>query len=423
LQDYTARSKAGLVSRRRLLQSWGCGFGHLAVTGLSPASVVRPSNALAPRLSHFPGKAKRVILLFMQGGPSQYETFEYNPELAAAAQKSQGLMAPVYRFSQYGESGQYISELFPHLAGQADELCVLNGMYTDSPAHFEATVHLHTGSYKSVRPSLGAWVVHGLGSENPSLPAFVTINPAGMGGARNYGSVFLPADCQGTPCETRARRAEREADRIIEPCEPVFHMQGAAHGLLDWENETEATKKMYGIDRAGNRLFGAQCLLARRLAEAGVRFIEISHGGWDHHQSLRQRIAQNAQEIDRPIAALIADLKQRGMLKDTLLVWGGEFGRTTQAQFASHPCKVGRNHNNRGFSMWMAGGGVKGGLRYGSTDPLSGAAISGRIHLHDLHATILHLLGLDPGKLAYPEDREDFRPSAAHGIVVREILS
>lgn len=417
------RADAVRVNRRRLLQSWGCGFGPF-VFGPAAVSGARASNcALAPKPCHFQGKARRVIFLFMQGGPSQYETFEYNPELAAAAQKSQGLMAPTCRFSQHGESGQYISELFPHLARHADELCLLNGMHTDSPAHLEATLHLHTGSFNSLRPSLGAWVVYGLGSENPDLPGFVTMNPVGIGGARNYGSVFLPAGCRGTPCEVRAGHFDSAGDRIVEPSEPLTRLQGAACGVLDWESETEATKKMYGIDGPGTRRFGVQCLLARRLAEAGVRFIEITHGGWDHHDNLRQGVAQTSHEIDQPIAALFADLKQRDMLKETLLVWGGEFGRTTHAQFPSHPATGGRNHNNRGFTMWMAGGGVKGGIRYGSTDPLSGAAISGRMHLDDLHATILHLLGLDPGRLAYCEGGRDFRPSAAHGVVVREILA
>ncbi|MBL8229979.1 MAG: DUF1501 domain-containing protein [Bryobacterales bacterium] len=438
------------LNRRELLQSWGGGFGYLAFASLASAATAYKSP-LASKPAHFPGKAKRVIFLFMQGAPSQYETFEYSAELAAAAEKSPSMMAPAYKFAQHGQSGQYISELFPNVAKQADDLCILNGMHTDSPAHPQATIHLHTGSFNFVRPSLGAWVVYGLGTENQDLPGFITINPAGLGGAQNYGSAFLPAAYQGTPYQTRVgklpnienkelaqgtqrkqidliqslnksylekAKIDPEIDGIIESYELAFRMQSAVPGVLNLKGETDATRKMYGLDTPATRDFGTQCLLARRLAEAGVRFIEISHGNWDHHNNLRQRISQTARETDQPIAALIADLKQRDMLKDTLLVWGGEFGRTTNGQSSD-----GRNHNNRGFTMWMAGGGVKGGLRYGGTDPLSGGAVSGKIHLHDLHATILHLLGLDHTKLTYRYGGRDFRLTDVHGVVAKDILA
>lgn len=440
------------MNRRELLKTWGCGFGYLALAGMTTEASTSFKSPLAPKTPHFPGKAKRVIFLFMQGGPTQYETFDYNPELAGAAEKSSGnIMAPAYKFTQHGESGLYISELFPHLAKQADDLCILNGLHTDSPAHPQATIQMHTGSVNFVRPSVGAWVVYGLGTENQNMPGFITINPPQLGGAQNFGSAFLPASYQGTPYQTRTgtlpniknpelpsdvqrkqidliqslnqgylKRAttDPEIEGIIESYEMAFRMQSAVPDILDLKGESEATKKMYGLNENTTRGFGLQCLLARRLAESGVRFIEISQGNWDHHNNLRTRIQASALEIDQPMAALIADLKQRDMLKDTLLVWGGEFGRTTNGQNGD-----GRNHNNRGFSMWMAGGGIKGGTRHGATDPVSGSAIAGKVHLHDLHATILHMLGLDHTKLTYRYGGRDFRLTDVHGNIVKEILA
>lgn len=439
------------ISRRALLESWGCGFGYLAFAGLASAATAYKSP-LAPRAPHFEPKAKRVIFMFMQGGPSQHETFDYNPELAVAAEKSSGnLMAPAFAFSQHGTSGLWISELFPHLAKHADELCLLNGMHADSPAHPQATIQMHTGSFNFVRPSMGAWVVYGLGTENQSLPGYIAINPPQLGGAQNFGSAFLPASYQGTPYYTKdgklpnisnpelSQDAQRkqidlvqalnkdylakavsdpELEGVIESYELAFRMQSAVPGVLDLKGETAAIREMYGLDQPVTRGFGMQCLLARRLAEAGVRFIEISHGNWDHHNNLRERIKVTAAEIDQPIAALIADLEQRGMLKDTLLIWCGEFGRTTNGQNGN-----GRNHNNRGFTAWMAGGGVKGGLRYGATDPVTGSAVAGKVHLHDLHATILHLVGLDHTRLTYRYGGRDFRLTDVHGVVVKDIIA
>ncbi len=445
--------RSATPSRRELLESLSCGFGYLALAGLTaraatPASSFR--GPLAPRLPHFPARARRVIFLFMQGGPSQHETFDYNAELDAAA-RSGGILASPYKYTPQGSSGLPISELFPHLARHADDLCLLNAMHTDSPAHPQATIQMHTGSFNFVRPSVGAWVVYGLGAENQDFPGFITINPAGLGGAQNFGSAFLPASYQGTPYQTRtgslpnisnpdlsddaqrkqldliqsmnqeflARAAtDAELEGVIQSYEMAFRMQSSVPGVLDIKGESESVRKMYGIDRQPTRDFGMQCLLARRLAEAGVRFIEISHGNWDHHNNLRTRITQTCREIDQPIAGLITDLKQRGLLEDTLLVWGGEFGRTTTGQNGD-----GRNHNNRGFTMWLAGGGVKGGLRHGVCDAVTGSAISGKVHLHDLHATVLHLLGLDHTKLTYRYGGRDFRLTDVHGSVVREVLS
>jgi hypothetical protein len=439
------------MNRRQLLQSLSCGFGYLALRNLAVSAAAFASspsaNPLAPKAPMFPARAKRVIFLYMQGAPSQYETFDYSPDLAAA--KSGSLMAPACNFTRSGQSGIPISDLFPNLQKHADDLCLLNGMTTDSPAHPTATIQLHTGSFTFVRPSMGAWVVYGLGTDNKDLPGFITINPAGQGGAQNFGSAFLPASYEGTPYQTRTgklpnianpemksdeqrkqldliqtlnkdylqqARKDNELEGVIESYEMAFRMQTAVPGVLDIKSESDAVKQAYGLDNNATRDFGTQCLLARRLSEAGVRFIEISNNGWDHHNNLRQRMQQNAREIDQPIAALLADLKQRDLLKDTLIVWGGEFGRTTTGN-------DGRNHNNRGFSMWMAGGGVKGGVRYGATDALSGAAVEGKMHIHDLHATMLYLLGMDHTKLTYRYGGRDFRLTEVAGVVAKDIVA
>jgi len=436
--------------RRELLKSLSCGFGYTAFTSLAAQAAAAYKSPLAPKAPHFAPKAKRVIFMFMQGGPSQHETFDYNPELIAAAEKNSGLIAPVAKFAPAGQSGTHMSELFPQLAKHVDDLCILNGVQADSPAHPQATIQMHTGSFTFVRPSIGAWVVYGLGTENQDLPGFITVNPVTLGGAQNFGSAFLPASYQGTPYQTRSGKlpnisnpelkagdqrkqidliqslnrdylakatADAEIEGIIESYELAFRMQSAVPGILEVKNESAATKTLYGLDSPSTRAFGSQCLLARRMAEAGVRFIEISHGNWDHHANLRQRITQLTGEIDRPIAALITDLKQRDMLKDTLLVWGGEFGRTTSGQNGD-----GRNHNNRGFSYWLAGGGVRGGMRYGACDPITGSAVVNKVHLHDLHATILHLLGLDHTRLTYRYGGRDFRLTDVHGVVQKDIL-
>ncbi len=436
------------MNRRELLQTLSCGFGYTAFAGLSTSRALASTlNPLAPKSPHFPARAKRVIFMFMEGGPSQHETFDYNPELASA---SGNIMKAAFGFKEQGQSGLHVSELFPNIGKQADELCILNGLYADSPAHPQAQIQMHTGSFTFVRPSMGAWVVYGLGTENQDLPGFITINPGGLGGAQNFGSAFLPASFQGTPYATRTGKlpnianpdlqhddqrkqldliqslnkeylhkatADPELEGVIQSYEMAFRMQSSVPGVLDIKDETDATRKMYGLDSPATKDFGTQCLLARRLAEKGVRYIEIQNGSWDHHNNLRQRITTQARAVDQPIGALIADLKQRDLLKDTLLVWGGEFGRTTTGQNGD-----GRNHNNRGFTMWMAGGGVKGGFRYGASDAVTGAAVSGKVHLHDLHATILYLLGLDHTKLTYRYGGRDFRLTDVHGNVVKEII-
>ena len=455
-------------NRRGFLRQAAAGFGYTAFAGLASLDSLAANggtNPLLPKQPHFEPKAKRVIFLFMQGAPTQHETFDYNPELAKhAGQHSemklsigkQGgrIMAPAFEFLPSGESGLPISETFPHLRQHADEMCLLNGMHTDSPAHPQAAIFTHTGSITFVRPSMGSWVVYGLGTENQDLPGFVTMNPPPVGGALLYGSAFLPASFQGTrlniakgqdPVENiRNARMGAAAQRqhldyvqelnqglldrssgsdqiegVIQSYELAFRMQSAVPEAMDIASEPESVREMYGLDQKETQQFGMQCLLARRMAEKGVRFIELGHRGWDHHNNLRKRLQDNATATDKPIAALIADLKQRGMLDETLIVWGGEFGRSTYEQ---NDKADGRRHNNRGYTMWMAGGGIKGGMRHGKCD-VHGVAVEDRVHLHDLHATMLHQLGLDHTKLTYRYAGRDFRLTDVHGRVVKEILA
>ena len=438
-------------TRRDWLRSLAAGFGSVAFAGVADAAA-RYENPLLPKKPHFPAKAKRVIFLFMQGAPSQHETFDYNAELDKLAEKDPDrALKSQFAFTPQGESGMLISSLFPHLGKHADSLCVLNGMHTDSPAHPQASVQLHTGSINFVRPSLGAWTLYGLGTENQDLPGFISIDPSEVGGAQKYGSAFMPAAYQGTPLQTRTgalpniknpelkmkeqrqqldlvqamnqnylqrAQVDPEVEGLIETYELAFRMQTSVPGVLTLNGESEATKQAYGLDNAATRDFGTQCLMARRLAEKGVRFIELSKPGWDQHSNLKQTISANCRAIDQPIAALLADLKSRGMFDDTLIFWGGEFGRTPNGQGGD-----GRNHNARGYSVWLAGGGVKGGQRIGSCDPLSGAAVEGKTHLHDVHATMLHLLGLDHTRLTYRFAGRDFRLTDVHGNVIRPALA
>jgi hypothetical protein len=463
-------------SRRDVLQSIAGGFGWLAFQGLSfDALQDANDDPLAPKAPHFAPRAKRVIFLCMQGGPSHVDTFDYKPKLAEAnGQAMSGrragarLLASPWKFSQHGKSGLWISELFPELARHADKLCLLRGMSTDLPAHPQAFLKLHTGSFQFVRPSFGSWAVYGLGTSNKNLPGFITLNaPTAQGGAQNYGSAFLPAIYQGTrigvtgrgggggPFARRAgaggsslpniknpkldekdQRAQLDlvqklnkerlrrdrvdpgVEGVIESYELAFRMQAEVPDLLDLSKENKTLLDAYGVGQDGTDGFGRQCLLARRLVEQGVRFVEVSQGGWDHHRNLKEDLAKSCTAVDRPIAALLADLSQRGMLKDTLVIWGGEFGRTPYAQGDD-----GRDHNNKGFTMWMAGGGVRGGVSYGATDDVGAEAVENRMDMHDLHATALNLLGLDHTKLTYPYAGRDFRLTETAGNVVKDILS
>lgn len=455
------------LSRRDLLKSVSSGFGYLAFAGLSSmAAAATKGSALEPKPPHFPARARHVIFLCMNGAPSHVDTFDYKPKLAANSGKPSDrpgrvpgakLMGSPWKFRQHGESGLWISELFPEVAARADELCVIRSMQTDLPAHPEAYLMLHTGSSQFIRPSLGAWTLYGLGTESDDLPGFIAIKPTSRnGGAQNYGSAFLPAACQATRIGDEVtpiaqaivgniknprldiaaqrlqldliqamNRAMHERDRVhpgvegvIESYELSFRMQGALPKIMDLAAESESTKTLYGLGDPATADFGRQCLLARRFVEAGVRFVELTHGDWDQHRGLKAGHARNARAVDRPVAGLLSDLRSRGLLGETLVIWGGEFGRTPHGQNAD-----GRDHNNKGYSLWLAGGGVKPGVAYGRTDDFGYEAIENPMHVHDLHATILHLLGLDHERLTYRYAGRDMRLTDIKGVVHKEILA
>ncbi|MEM9015893.1 MAG: DUF1501 domain-containing protein [Verrucomicrobiota bacterium] len=449
------------LDRRTLLKGTACGFGSLAF------------NAMANQTPVIAPKAKRVIFLFMQGGPSQVDTYDYKPELQKAHERDVGfyvprtrvteqrtVMKPLWGFQQYGESGRWSSSLFPEVAKHVDDLCFIHSMHTEGVAHGPATLFLHTGATNLVRPSMGAWISYGLGSDNENLPAFVTVNPpANKGGPRNYANAFLPAFHQGTvlgtpgnpnakpeirnlsnPLSKEAVLREHEfldqlnraqlgdssdsvLDGVIRSHELAWRMQTHAAELVNVDRESRAIHELYGIGNDSTDGFGRQCLAARQLAESGVRFIQISHCDnsatpvWDQHSNMPKH-EPLANEVDRPIAGLLTDLKQRGLLEDTLVWWGAEFGRTPFSQNNN-----GRDHNPRGFTVWLAGGGVKPGFAYGSTDEFGFQAVEGKVHMHDLHATVLHLLGLDHERLTYSYAGRDFRLTDVHGRVVHDIIA
>lgn len=467
------------MNRRHLLQTASSGFGFLAFSALAHQAAAASGGALFPKSTALPARAKRVIFLCMRGGPSHVDLFDHKPELlrrsgspAQLGKAATGatLLGPVQPLRQRGRSGLWVSDLYPKLAAHADDLCVINSMHTDLPNHAQAFGQMHTGSFQFVRPSLGAWTLYGLGSENQNLPGFITLNPpADFGGAQNYGSAFLPAVFQGTkiggsalpdlyaallgkdeepglpmknlglPGDSRpVQRAQLdllkglnqeklERDRwnpeiegAIESFELAFRMQDEVPEVLDIRSEPEAVRRLYGIgSKSTHDRFARQCLLARRLAEAGVRFIEVTAPvNWDHHYLLRDSIAKTCAATDQPIAALLTDLKRRGLLEDTLVIWAGEFGRTPYAQSGD-----GRDHNHKGYSLWMAGGGVRGGLAYGATDDFGYEAVENAVHIHDWHATILHLLGLDHRRLTYEYGGRKFRLTNVSGEVVRGVLA
>lgn len=445
------------------MQNAGTGLGAWML-----ASLLHEQFALAqPRTSgmHFPARAKRVIFLFMHGGPSHVDTFDYKPQLKQddgkplpfdkpRVQFSQtgNLLKSPWEFKQYGQSGAWVSDLFPEVATCVDDITFIKSMHGSNEAHGGALLKMHTGSDTFVRPSMGAWISYGLGSENENLPSFITINPTlGHGGVQNFGSAFLPAEHQATrigsisggisnlknpelsPKAVRDQLdlakslnegylAEVGHDPILEAriqsMELAFRMQTEAPVVMDLSGETESTMQLYGIGAKGTENFGRQCLLARRLSESGVRFVQVSHSYWDQHESLKSRHSELAAEVDKPIAGLLKDLKARGLLDDTLVIWGAEFGRTPTAQG-----KDGRDHNPHAFTYWMAGGGVKRGFSYGETDEYGFYARENRVHVHDFHATLLHLLGIDHEKLTYRYGGRDFRLTDVHGRVVQEIFA
>ncbi len=450
-----------LLSRRAALSSISCGFGYLAFSALA-ARAAAVDKPLAPKQPHFTPRAKRVIFLCMSGGPSHVDTFDYKPKLIAddgkpGSRPGSVWMAPKAEFKQRGKSGLWISDLFPNVAQHADDLALIRSMQTDLPAHPQAFLRMHTGTSQFVRPSLGAWATYGLGTENENLPGFITIAPPNnVGGAQNYGSAFLPAIYQGTrigsggrfsgsqaqvknlqpPGTAQAQRLEldliqslnrealardpqnAEVEGVIESFELAFKMQSQMPAVLDLNKESDATKKLYGVGDRDTDDFGRKCLMARRFIEAGVRFVEVGAGNWDHHFNLSGALARSCGGVDKPIAGLLTDLKQRGLLKDTLVIWGGEFGRTPYAQGND-----GRDHNNKGFTLWLAGGGAKGGTSYGSTDEHGAEAVQDKVSIHDLHATILHLLGLNHEKLTFRYAGRDFRLTDVKGEVVQGVVA
>jgi hypothetical protein len=407
--------------------------------------------------AHFSAKAKRVIFLYMKGGPSHVDTFDYKPELAKADGQtgprpgSKWMKSP-WKFQQRGQSGLWISDLFPELSKAADDMLIVNSMQTDVPAHAQATIRMHTGTSQFVRPSVGSWVLYGLGAESESIPGFISIGATGS--AQNYGNAFLPAYYQGMRLgngnrevdETqianlaplvgsqRQRReldfiqgmnqkklqndpADQEIEGVIRSYEMAHRMQSELPKVLDIKAESEETKRLYGLDRKESKSFGSKCLVARRMIEAGVRFVEITQGSWDHHASLQQNLTTNTSAIDQPMYGLITDLKQRGLLEETLIVWSGEFGRTPYAQG-----RDGRDHNHKAFSLWMAGGGVASGKQYGTSGEFGVEATENPVPIVDFHATLLALLGLDHQQLTYPYAGRDFRLTETKGRVIKDLI-
>ena len=473
-------------SRRELLAQTCCGFGGLALTAMrmstadaaGAASKSQSRESIVAQPAMFVPRAKRIIFIFMQGGPSHVDTFDYKPELVSRDGQSinftgvrfgdfgqvtkQKLMKPLWRFTRHGQTGKAVSALFPHIARHVDDLCFLHGVHTEGVAHGPSTLFLHTGATTLVRPSIGSWILYGLGTENQSLPGFVSLQPSDAnGGPRNYSNAFLPAICQGTsigrsfqsaseltidhirnteltPEQTERRysltqqmnrsQAERmdnsddEVNAVIRNYELAWRMQAQAPEILDISRESSATAQMYGIGEKETVEFGRQCLLARRLSESGVRFVQVNYSDqspnprWDQHSNMPQH-AIHAKATDKPVAGLLEDLKQRGLLEDTIVWWGGEFGRTPFSQGSD-----GRDHNPRGFTVFLAGGGFKPGFSWGATDEIGHLAVDGKVHMHDLHATVLHQLGIHHERLTFEHAGRNFRPTDVYGRVVSEVL-
>ncbi len=462
-------------TRRAMLKNSACGFGSVALSALLASDGLAASadtaGTFAAKRPHFAPRFKRIIFLFLWGGPSHVDLYDPKPLLAqrdgeqlsgasvgSDRQELGKLMASPFRFAQHGDGGVWISELLPQLARQADRLCVIRSMHTEGSAHGEALLRLHTGQANLVRPSVGAWVSYGLGSENESLPAFITISPPrGHGGVQNYGSAFLPAIHQGTAIgsaeipisEARVSHVgntrldhslQREQldliqtlnsqhlnDSVADPgieglianYELAFRMQSTIPQIMNLDDETQETHDLYGIGSEPTDNFGRQCLLARKLAESGVRYIQVSTNyTWDHHKKLKEGLVAESAKVDVPIAGLLTDLARRGLLDDTLVLCGAEFGRTPMVENGD-----GRNHHPQGFTMWMAGGGVQGGLTYGATDEFGYRPTEKPVHMHDLHASLLFGLGIDHERLTYRHAGRDFRLTDVHGKVVRDLWS
>jgi hypothetical protein len=452
------------ATRRQFLNRFGMGFGALSLGSLlsqassGTAQAAAGLSPMTPRAGHFPGTAKRVIHIFTQGGPSHIDTWDPKPGMVAHVGKDVpeigGLPLPSqFPFKKMGQSGTEVSSLFPKIGESIDEIAVIRSMKTDIPAHEFATVMMHTGSGRLVKPSMGSWALYGLGSENQNLPGFVALG-GGLGGATNWRSAFLPGAFQGTlvssvsaPAEKiianiksshanlmdqrkqldllralneqHAEQLNRESvlEARIQSFELAFKMQTEAVDVFDVNKEPENIRSMYGDSEIGRRM-----LVARRLVENGVRFVQVWAGGWDHHTDVKGNLEKQAALIDQPVGALLRDLKQRGMLEDTLVVWGGEFGRTPRHDKGARG-EPGRDHHHKAFCSWMAGGGVKGGQVHGATDEFGYDVTENPVHVHDLHATILHLLGFDHEKLTHRYNGRDFRLTDVYGNVVKGLLA
>ncbi|MBU6172193.1 MAG: DUF1501 domain-containing protein [Planctomycetes bacterium] len=460
------------TNRRRCLQHGGLGFGALAFHDLLLAA----SESASIRMANAVPKAKRVIFLFMSGGPSQMDLFDpkefinklhgesidspLSPEVTQVGTEKYLALGVKQPVRPRGQSGMMISDLMPHLAGVADDICLLRGMTADNPQHAAATQQFHTGVFNEVRPSMGSWISYGLGTENANLPGFVSIHASGL---RTYDSSFLPAKHQGMPLTVplnekalpienlknasldesiqrkRVEFTQRLSRRMVESIDGDTHMEGMIENmelafrmqmttpeLVDLSKESQATLDLYGVNGKETDKNARACLLARKLSESGVRFVQVTMGGWDHHGDIQANLPKLCKETDQPVAALIQDLKQRGLLEDTLVLWSGEFGRTPWSQDLSGKAPIdkhGREHQPQSFCAWMAGGGIQPGRTYGETDHMGFDVISGRIHVHDLHATILHQLGIDHTQLTWRHLGRDFRLTDVYGSVVKEILA
>ena len=474
-QDHLYRGRdPRTISRRWFLQQCGVGLGSIALGQLFRQNgyAGTSNNPLAPKQSQYPAKAKRVIYLFMAGAPSHLELFDYKPQLAkydgkkppedllkdyrtAFINPNSSFLGPKFKFAKHGESAAEISELLPYLSTVVDDIAIVKGMATDAFNHAPGQIMMNTGSQQFGRPSVGAWVLYGLGSESQNLPGFVVLNsgPKGTsGGASNWGAGFLPSVYQGVPfrssgdpilylsnppgvdeqlqrdtLDTIQRLNKKRLDVVGDPeistrinaFEMAFRMQTSAPELMDISTEPKHILEMYGAE-PGKASFANNCLLARRLIERGVRFVELFHEAWDQHGNLVNDLKKNCRETDKPCTALVKDLKARGLLDDTLVIWGGEFGRTPMVQGGGND---GRDHHANAFTIWMAGGGVKPGITVGETDDFGFNAVKDRVHVHDLHATVLHLLGFDHTKLTYRFQGRDFRLTDVAGDLVTKLLA
>jgi hypothetical protein len=462
LCNHRMRPEELLSSRREFLARCGLGLGSLGLASLlSEEALAAASPAPVAKPTHFPAKAKHVIHIFAQGAPSHIDTWDPKPALAKYDDQAlpglNGVAMPSpFKFTKRGQSGIEVSEVFSRLGERVDDMAVIRSMHTDIPAHDVATVFMNTGSLRMAKPSVGAWVLYGLGSANENMPGYISLRPGGSapGGVLNWGSSFLPGNFQATSINTGANSVEgmiqnirnqyfpqkeqrRQLDLVqklntihsrnlqkdpqlearIEAFEMAYRMQIEATDAFDLAKEPQSIRELYG-----NTAQGRQLLVARRLVERGVRFVQVWAGGWDHHNDIEDRLPVSAREIDQPAAALLADLKERGLLGSTLVVWGGEFGRTVTRDRNGND-NPGRDHNNRAFSLWLAGAGVKGGTVWGATDEFGARATEDKVHVHDLHATLLHLLGFNHEKLTYRYNGRDFRLTDNFGKVVKGIMA